>query len=71
MVAPCFWQEKNNSSAADPKVVRSFSELLALLFQTSVKSEVLPEYTKKLLAQFRAEDLPPESYLGGGTAIAL
>jgi hypothetical protein len=36
-----------------------------------VKSEVLPEYTKKLLAKFRTEDLPPGSYLGGGTAIAL
>jgi len=36
-----------------------------------VKSEVLPEPTKKLLEKFSKEDLPTNSYLGGGTAIAL
>lgn len=36
-----------------------------------MESEVLPEYTKKLLAKFRTENLPPGSYLGGDTAIAL
>lgn len=36
-----------------------------------MKSEVLPEPTRKLLVKFRSDDLPPGSYLGGGTAIAL
>jgi hypothetical protein len=36
-----------------------------------VRSEVLPEPTKKLLGKIRKEDLPAKSYLGGGTAIAL
>lgn len=36
-----------------------------------MKNEVLPEKTKALFQKFRNEDLPPKSYLGGGTAIAL
>lgn len=36
-----------------------------------MRSEVLPEPTKRLLEQFRAEDLPQGTYLAGGTAIAL
>jgi hypothetical protein len=36
-----------------------------------VKSEVLPEKTKTLFEKFESGDLPPKSYLGGGTAIAL
>jgi hypothetical protein len=36
-----------------------------------VKSEVLPEKTKALFEKFEIRDLPPKSYLGGGTAIAL
>lgn len=36
-----------------------------------MRSEVLPEPTRKLLERFRRDDLPPRSYLGGGTAIAL
>jgi hypothetical protein len=36
-----------------------------------VRSEVLPEPTRKLLEKFRGDDLPSKSYLGGGTAIAL
>jgi Nucleotidyl transferase AbiEii toxin, Type IV TA system len=36
-----------------------------------VKSEVLPESTKSLFEKFENSDLPPKSYLGGGTAIAL
>jgi hypothetical protein len=36
-----------------------------------VHSEVLPEKTKQLLEKFGMGDLPPGSYLGGGTAIAL
>jgi len=36
-----------------------------------VKSEVLPEVTKVLFDKFHSDDLPPNSYLGGGTAIAL
>jgi hypothetical protein len=36
-----------------------------------VKNEVLPEKTKALFQKFKNRDLPPKSYLGGGTAIAL
>jgi hypothetical protein len=36
-----------------------------------VKSEVLQERTKALFEKFENSDLPPKSYLGGGTAIAL
>jgi nucleotidyltransferase AbiEii toxin of type IV toxin-antitoxin system len=36
-----------------------------------VRSEVLPEPTRRLLEKFQKEDLPSKSYLAGGTAIAL
>jgi hypothetical protein len=36
-----------------------------------VKSEALPEHTKLLLEKFQKDDLPSQSYLGGGTAVAL
>ena len=36
-----------------------------------MKREVLPEKTKALFEKFELSDLPPKSYLGGGTAIAL
>lgn len=36
-----------------------------------MKSEVLPETTRKLLEKLSTDDLPEGSYLGGGTAIAL
>jgi len=36
-----------------------------------VKSEVLSEKTKALFEKFESRDLPPKSYLAGGTAIAL
>lgn len=36
-----------------------------------MKSNVLPEKTKELFDRFEKSDLPPNSYLGGGTAIAL
>jgi len=36
-----------------------------------VKTDVLPEPTKRLLEKFRPEDLPSDTYLAGGTAIAL
>ena len=36
-----------------------------------MRSEVLPEPTRKLLDKFSSENLPAKSYLGGGTAIAL
>jgi hypothetical protein len=36
-----------------------------------MRSEVLPEPTRKLLNKFSQEKLPSKSYLGGGTAIAL
>ena len=36
-----------------------------------MKTDVLPEPTRRLLEKFRPEDLPTDTYLGGGTAIAL
>ncbi len=42
-----------------------------IIFPIRVRSEVLPGPTRKLLEKFRRDDLPPRSYLGGGTAIAL
>jgi hypothetical protein len=42
-----------------------------IIFPIWVRSEVLPEPTRKLLEELKPEDLPPGSYLGGGTAIAL
>src|SRR6266542_4432195 len=42
-----------------------------IIFPIRVRSDVLPEPTKKLLEKFHKEDLPSKTYLGGGTAIAL
>ena len=36
-----------------------------------MKTDVLPEPTRRLLEKFLPDDLPPETYLAEGTAIAL
>ncbi len=36
-----------------------------------MKTDALPGPTRQLLEKFRPVDLPSETYLGGGTAIAL
>lgn len=66
------WKEQSKEFSAYIEAVREIQQLLAsLFFQIRVKSEVLPEATKVLFEKFESGDLPPNSYLGGGTAIAL